>query len=219
MKCPRCVQKIHRGAESCPHCGFALPLTEREFSQHDPVVNCLSDRAGLMRRVERERVQQSINQFAARFPQIVFCVHTAVFSDVTHLRTFGLWLVNYGVFEDFPERANASAIVLVMDVARKAAGLSYGYHLEPYLDESATFDCLCKAHPYWLEGKHDAGIIAVIKSLTAVLERASRQASKHPEKFAKKVMASPKTGALAQRIRVHGATPEPQAEEWPEVES
>lgn len=219
MKCPRCVQKIHRGAESCPHCGFALTLAAEDFSQIDPVVHALSDRAGLMRRVERERVQHAINRFTERFPQLIFCVHTAVFSDVSHLRTCGFWLVNHGVFEEYAERSNASAIVLVMDVARKAAGLSYGYHLEPYLDESITFDCLCKAHPYWLEGKHDAGIIAVIQSLATTLERASKQAARNPEKFAKKVMASAKTGALAQRIRVHGAKPESSNEEVSEVES
>ena len=219
MKCPRCVQKIHRGAESCPHCGFALPHAAEDFSPVDPVVNALSDRAGLMRRIERERVQHAIDRFAARFPQLVFCVHTAVFSDVSHLRSFGFWLVNHGIFEDYPDRKNASAIVLVIDVARKAAGLSYGYHLEPYLDEALTFDCLCKAHPHWLEGKHDVGIIAVIKALTATLERASRQAAKQPEKFAKKVMASAQTEALAQRIRGHGASRESQSEEVSEVES
>ena len=218
MRCPRCVQKIHRGAETCPHCGFGMLLADQEFSHHNPVVKCLSDRAGLMRRAERVRVQQSIEKFCARFPQLFFCVHTAVFADPSQLRAFGIWLLNRGIFEDVPQRANASGIVLVMDVERKAAGMSYGYHLEPYLDESDTFECLSRAHPHWLEGKHDHGIIVLLNTLTKILERTSRQAKSHPEKFAKKVVPSQKLSSIVDRIRQGARTSETQSEGEPEVE-
>lgn len=201
MKCPRCVQKIHRGAETCPHCGFSLALADQEFAIHDPMVKCLSDRAGLLRRVERDRVQRAIDQFCVRFPQLFFCVHTAVFPDPIQLRTFGFWLLNRGVFEEVSERANAAGIVLVIDVERKAAGLTYGYHLDAYLDESDTFECLSRAHPHWLEGRHDDGIIALLKMLEKILLRSSRQAQRDSEKFAKKVIASHRVGLLPDRNR------------------
>jgi hypothetical protein len=211
MKCPRCVQKIHRGAETCPHCGFSLALADQEFAIHDPMVKCLSDRAGLLRRVERDRVQRAIDQFCARFPQLFFCVHTAVFANPTQLRTFGFWLLNRGVFQEVSERANASGIVLVIDVERKAAGMTYGYHLDAYLDESDTFECLSKAHPHWLEGRHDDGIITLLKVLEKILLRTSRQAQRDPEKFAKKVMSSPRVGALLDRHREGSVAKESEA--------
>lgn len=201
MKCPRCVQKIHRGAETCPHCGFALGLVDADFSRHDRVVKCLADRAGLMRRTERNRVQLAIDRFNHRFPQLFFCVYTAAFPEAMQLRTFGFWLLNRGKFSEVANRANAAGILLVMDVERKAAGLSYGYHLEPYFDESDSFECLSKAHPYWLEGKHDEGIIMLLKTLTTILERTCRQAKRSPEKFAKKVVPPPQLSSLVEKIR------------------
>jgi len=218
MKCPRCVQKIHRGADTCPHCGFSLALADQEFVRHDPVVKCLSDRAGLLRRVERDRVQKAIDQFCARFPQLFFCVHTAVFPDPIQLRTFGFWLLNRGVFEEVSERANAAGIVLVIDVERKAAGLTYGYHLDAYLDESDTFECLSRAHPHWLEGRHDDGIITLLKVLEKILLRTSRQAQRDPEKFAKKVIASPRVGALPDHNRTDSMAKESEEVSDREVE-
>jgi hypothetical protein len=213
MKCPRCVLNIHRGAENCPHCGFSLPLIDADFILQDLTIRAVNDRAGLMRAVERERVARAIERFCRRFPELIFCVHTAVFADVSHLRLFGFWILNNGSFADHPGRHRESAIVLTLDVERKAAGLSYGYHLEPYLDETSTFDCLCKAHPHWLEGKHDHGVIAVIKALEVMLRRASQQAGKSPEKFAKKVMPPAGTGELASRIRKHRRTEAAEEEE------
>lgn len=218
MKCPRCVQKIHRGADTCPHCGFALGYVDSEFSHHDRVVKCLADRAGLMRRIERNRVQQAMDRFCARFPQLFFCVYSAAFPEASQLRTFGFWLLNRGVFEDVSNRANAAGILLVIDVERKAAGLSYGYLLEPYLDESDCFVCLSKAHSHWLEGKYDEGIIALLKTLTNILERTSRQARRNPKKFSKKVLPPPQLSSLVEKIRLGNSLQKSDPERAAEVD-
>lgn len=202
MKCPRCVQKIHRGAESCPHCGFSLATADGEFGSDEVLVRSLTDAAGLLRKKERERVQSAIDRFSRRFPQLFFAVYTGVFRESANLRQFGFWLLNRGAFEDVElSRPNAAGIVLVMDVEGKAAGLTYGYLLDPYLEEEDTFFCLSKAHPYWLDRRPDDGIIALIKALEKVLKRKSRMVKKDPERFERRVLPPPQMGDLIKRIR------------------
>ena len=202
MKCPRCVQKIHRGAESCPHCGFCLSICDEEFGSDEVSVKMLTDAAGLLRNKERAKVQDAINQFCRRFPQLFFAVYTGGFRESAKLRQFGFWLLNRGAFEDVPlERPNAAGIILVMDVEGKAAGLTYGYLLDPYLDEEDTFSCLSKAHPYWIEHRSAEGIIVVLRAMEKILIRKSRHAKSDPERYERKVSPPPQVGDLVKRIR------------------
>ncbi len=215
MKCPRCVQKIHRGAEACPHCGFCLSTADAEFGSGEVIVRTLTDAAGLMRKAERIVVQEAIERFSKRFPQLFFAVYTGVFRESANLRQFGFWLLNRGAFEDVAlHRPNAAGILLVMDVEGKAAGITYGYLLDPYLDEDDTFQCLSKAHPYWLDRRPDQGIVVLLKTLEKILKKKSRAARKDPENFERKVTPPPQMGDLVKRIRsghVQNATPKPDA--------
>ncbi|MBU6326841.1 MAG: hypothetical protein KGQ89_04355 [Verrucomicrobia bacterium] len=202
MKCPRCVQKIHRGAESCPHCGFCLGTADGEFGTEEVVVRALTDAAGLLRKQDRHTVQKAMDRFSRRFPQLFFGVYTGVFRESANLRQFGFWLLNRGAFEDVDlQRPNAAGIILVIDVEGKAAGLTYGYLLDPYLDEDETFFCLTKAHPYWLERRTADGIVALLRALENILKRKSRQVKRDPERFERKVFPPPQMGGLVKKIR------------------
>jgi uncharacterized membrane protein YgcG len=160
----------------------------------------LADRAGLMRLAERRRVQAAMDQFSARFPELFFVVYTGVFRQTESLRIFGFWLLNRAVFEDVPDVKNDAGIVLVIDVERKSASISFGYQLDAYLDEDDTFQCLSKAHPPWLEGHYDLGIVALLRMLEKILQRKCQQAQRDPQKFAQKVMP-PQWESLVKRIR------------------
>ena len=202
MKCPRCVQKIHRGAEACPHCGFCLSIADAEFGSVEVIVRTLTDAAGLMRKAERSLVQEAIERFSKRFPQLFFAVYTGVFRESACLRQFGFWLLNRGAFEDVAlHRPNAAGILLVMDVEGKVAGITYGYLLDPYLDEDDTFQCLSKAHPHWLDRRPDQGILALLKTLEKILKKKSRGARKDPKSFKRKVTPPPQIGDLVKRVR------------------
>lgn len=176
MRCPRCVQKIHRGAETCPRCGFALSCADAAFDQHPQLLPALADRAGWLRLAERRRVQKAMDRFSTRFPDVFFAVYTGIFRDHESLRIAAFWLLNRVRFDNPDDIPNNSAVLLVIDVERKAATMSYGYHLEPYLNEEDTFTCLSKAHQPWLEARYDAGIVALIAALEKILMRKSRQA-------------------------------------------
>lgn len=188
MKCPRCVQQIHRGAVGCPHCGFTLADAEAVFGEGEVVLRRLTDSAGLFRSEERRRIEGALVRFDRRFPDVFAAVYTGSAGGSRYVREFGFWLLNHGVFEDVPaEKPNAAVILLVLDPAAKAAGITFGYRLDPYLDASDTFDCLARAHAWWLEGRHAEGVVRVIAQLDTLLRRRSRQARWNLGRFARKV--------------------------------
>ena len=168
MKCPRCVQRIHRTAACCPHCGYGIGDADRRFGGTapgcGPADGWLADHAGLLRRRERVRVRRDLARFRAVFPQLVFAVVTtsAGVATAADLRQFGFWLLNRGAF-------GASAVVLVIDPNIKAAGIVWGYLLDPYLSEADTFRHLAKAHPYLLGGDYGAAVRTVLRGVMRTL--------------------------------------------------
>ncbi|MBK1834965.1 hypothetical protein [Roseibacillus ishigakijimensis] len=183
-KCPRCVQRIHRAAESCPHCGFVIAEVDQLFGGGQVRVAALCDAAGALRAKERKRMRLLMNDFENRFPQLFFAVYLGAFEEASHLRQFGFWLLNRGEFVDVEKtRSNAGGILLTLDVAGKSAGLSYGYGLQPFLKEKDTFAALSCGHPLFLQGQYLRGIEMVLQRLEAILVRQSKRAAKNPAAF------------------------------------
>ncbi|MES2475628.1 MAG: hypothetical protein V4640_07595 [Verrucomicrobiota bacterium] len=202
MKCPRCVQRIHRAAASCPHCGFTLADADAEFGHDEVRIRSLTDCAGILRKGDRQRVEVALEKFNRRFPQLFVAVYTGSLGEVANLRQFGFWLLNRAAFEDVPvEKPNEAGILLTIDPDSKAAGMVFGYLLDPFLEESDTFDCLSRGHAYWLEERYADGIQRVISHLDAVLVKRSRQARRDPEFFERKVRPPAQMGDLVRRIR------------------
>lgn len=113
-----------------------------------------------------------MGDFSRRFPQLFVAIHTGRPGPVTELRSYGLWLLNRSIFDDLPpEMSNEAGVLLIIDPENKAAALTFGYLVEPYLREADTFDCLARAHGHWLEGRFADGIIRVLGHLEKVLIR------------------------------------------------
>ncbi len=213
MKCPRCVQRIHRAAAACPHCGFSLADADARFGDEEVRLRTLTDSAGLLRRGERERVEAAIERIGRRFPQLFVAVYTGSLGEMANLRQFGFWLLNRAAFEDVPvEKPNEAGILLTIDAESKAAGMTFGYLLDPFLEESDTFDCLSRAHAYWLEGRHADGIAKALAHLEKVLRKRCRQARRDPEKFERRVRPPAQMGDLVKRIRAGHRQPAVEAE-------
>ena len=122
MKCPRCVQVIHRGAGLCPHCGFGIAEMDARHGKDNVSLRRLADVAGLMRSRERGKVQSALDGFCRRFPQLFFAVYTGSAQGGGNLRQFGFWLLNRAAFEDVPvDRPNEAGILLVIDPESKSA--------------------------------------------------------------------------------------------------
>lgn len=202
MNCPRCVQRIHRAAAACPHCGFSLEDADRMFGEDLVAIDCLEDTSGVLRRQERERVVDVIERFREVFPQLFLAVYTGSFAELASLRQYGFWLLNRAAFRDVPlDRPNEAGVLLVIDPESRAANLTFGYLLDPFLTEDDTFRSLSKAHPYLLEGDYPGGIEAVAKALSKVLKKRSRQSRRDREKFERRCAPPPAASDLARRIR------------------
>lgn len=178
MKCPRCVQVIHKGAASCPHCGFSLGEGDELFGSEGPEMTRLDDGAGLMTRVGRERVKRAMGRFEHHFPQLWFAVRTGVpHPGEDDLRQFGFWLMNRATITDLQHgRAREGGLLLTIDPDGRKAGMTWGYRLDGHLNEDDTFLALSRAHSYWMEGRFDDGILRVIEEMTRLLMKRSRKA-------------------------------------------
>ena len=157
---------------------------DQRFGRDEWRLSRLADGAGLMRSAERERVELAMDRFQGRFPQLFFAVFTGGPGGRSDVRQFGFWLLNRAAFEDVAlERPNECGILLTIDPDAKAAGLTWGYGLDPFLNESDTFTVLSRAHAYWVEGRFSEGVLRVIRELERLLVKRAGQARKDPEKF------------------------------------
>ena len=209
MKCPRCVQRIHRAASSCPHCGFSITDADERFGDEEVRLRCLTDSAGILRRGERGRVEAAMERISRRFPQVFVAVYTGSLGEVSNIRQFGFWLLNRSAFEDVPvDKPNEAGILITLDPESKAAGIVFGYLLDPFLDESDTFECLTRAHAYWLEERYAEGLVRALAHLEGILCKRSRHARRDPEHFQRKVVPAAMIGDLVRRIRTGHRTPE-----------
>lgn len=187
MRCPRCVLQIHRGAAECPHCAFTLQEADSRFGTAAVPMRLLADSAGVFRRHERRKIQSALDRLNRKFPQLFMAIYTGSGGGMANLRQFGFWLLNHGQFEDLPAGcSNRAGILLVLDPSAKAAAISFGYALDPFLDQDDTFDCLSRAHAWWLEGRHMEGVLRTIAHMEEILCRRSRQARRDPQRFARK---------------------------------
>lgn len=205
MKCPRCVQRVHRSARQCPHCGFAISDVDEIFGAQDVRLKCLTDAAGVLKKKERVAARQLLDRFQNKFPQLFFAVYFGSFKELPSLRQFGFWLLNRGAFEDVEvSRPNEAGILLSVDVSGKSAGITYGYVLQPYLDDDLTFKALSAGHPFFLQGQWLKATEVVMKRMSKTLIKQARRAKRHPEAFeAAGPPANDGTGEILERIRAN----------------
>ncbi|MDP0492451.1 MAG: hypothetical protein Q7Q71_15500 [Verrucomicrobiota bacterium JB023] len=171
------------------------------FGDEDVRLAALSDAAGVLRAKERKQVRLAMNEFERRFPQLFFAIYVGAFEEVSHLRQFGFWLLNRGAFVDVEvSRPNEYGVLLTIDVAGKAAGLTYGYSLAPFLDEDVTFTALTMGHPFLIQGQYLRAIEAVMKRLERTLKSRSRKAARSPEKY-EAAQPDENAGQMLERIR------------------
>lgn len=181
MKCPRCVQKIHPGATSCPHCGFAMEHADEVFGTEDIKLKKFSDVAGVFRMKDREPMRKVLEDFESKFPQLFVAIYLGAFDDLNSLRQYGFWMLNRTHYVDVEsQRPNATGILILVDVNAKSASITYGYALMPYLDERSTFSALSAGHPLFLQGDYPGALKAVVQKLESILIKGWRRVSKDP---------------------------------------
>jgi hypothetical protein len=155
-----------------------------------------------MRSSERARIEDAMERFERRFPQLFFAVHTGRPEGRSDVRQFGFWLLNRAAFKDVPlERPNECGILLAIDPDAKSAGMSWGYALDAFLTAEDTFLFLSRAHAYWVEGRYCDGILRGLDQLSGILAKRCRQARKDPDRFESRVAPPVAARNVAERIR------------------
>lgn len=183
-------------------------------------MRCLADTAGLLRRRDRARVEEAMERFSQRFPQLFVAIYTGSLGEIGYLRQFGFWLLNRAAFEDVPlDKPNAAGILMVIDPQSKAAGMTFGYLLDPFLDERDTFDVLSRGHSHWLEGRHADGMLKALSQLGVLLKKRCRQARRDHDRFERRVNPPTKGAHRILQLRTGHRqvkpAPEPAREEVP----
>lgn len=176
--------------------------SDRMFGDSGVKLRSLTDTAGIFRRNDRDRLEDEMERIGNDFPQVFVAVYTGNVGEMANLRQFGFWLLNRASFEDVPvEKPNEAGILIVIDPDSKAAGMTFGYLLDPFLDEQDTFNCLSRAHAYWLEERYTEGLLKCLSQLQKLLRKRSRQARRDPERYERKVAIPVAVGDLVRNIR------------------
>ena len=156
-----------------------MEIADRQFGGDDWQVRRLTDRAGVFRHDDREKIQLAMGRFSKKFPQLFLAVYTGTPGQPEDLRPFSFWLLNRSAFDDVPvDMPNENGILVSIDPESRAACITYGYLLDDLLNEDLTFDCLARAHGHWLEERFADGILRVIDRLEILLVGLSRKAQR-----------------------------------------
>lgn len=154
-----------------------------------------------MRRGDRARVETAMARIARHLPQVFVAVYTGALGETANIRQFGFWLLNRSEFEDVPAgKPNSAGILITIDPESKAVGMSFGYLLDPFLEEADTFECLLRGHAHWLEERYADGLVKVLAHLEVILCRRSRQARRNPKALQRKARPLGKIEDPAQRM-------------------
>jgi len=158
-------------------------------------------------------------RISRRLPQVFVAVYTGALGEMANIRQFGFWLLNRSVFDDVPARQpNAAGILITIDPQSKAAGMTFGYLLDAFLDERDTFECLSRGHAHWLEQRYSDGLVRVLSKLESILCKRCRQSRRRPEYFHRKVMPPVLPGTVSHDNHAARAGQPPPAvttEVWP----
>ncbi len=173
MRCPECLQRIHAGAEECPHCGVTFNVLKHQFKGMNNVVyGGVHDVAGVLRSGMRTQVVDAVEKCEKRFSNISVAVSMVALDDGVKMQSFGLWLLNEGEFRRATgERCGEGRVVVVIDVKRKEACISYGYLMDGAVREGESFDVLTAGHASLLEGDYVRGCEQILHALRCYLEK------------------------------------------------
>ncbi|MBK1791594.1 TPM domain-containing protein [Persicirhabdus sediminis] len=174
MYCPRCLQRIHRGANDCPHCDFSLPVLLAELDDAQLVGPCLSDSAGALKAKERRALNHLLERFRYQFPQVSVAVHFETLPFETDLRERAFFLQN-GYQCSGSDVPVEQSLTVLLDMEKKEITMCYGYAFEEMLSEQMTFDLLVKTHPYLLQSQYLRAIKVLLVAVAKVLRRSGKR--------------------------------------------
>lgn len=176
--CPCCAQKFHYEAEFCPHCGFSFPASAEKFEECKTATRRIEDKAGCLRKTQRENISRKLAKLEDKCPPAVFAVHIPLSLERQQLRQFSTWALNTMSLSESDLDRPDWTLLLVFDVNNKAVTFAYGYKLEPYLDENDLYPALVSGATYLRDGQYEQAILIIMKKAQKILIKKTLQMKK-----------------------------------------
>jgi hypothetical protein len=184
MKCPHCSRPVDHEADTCYSCGYSLRAAESFFGRNFVQMSRLHDAAHCLRKPERDTLEDLMDQLEMRFPQMLFCVYIGALSTEVRLNELGFWLLNHAEVRgaDYA-RPNENAVLILIDVTSKQAGISLGYLSELLLPEDDGYRCLQAARPYLVNGAYGQALALLFRKIGRTLSRRARHLKRYPREI------------------------------------
>lgn len=176
MKCPRCQAHVENALDSCGKCGFCLDEIDSILGHDQVRLGRLTDRAHCLRLVDSRVMEQRLEIFSRRFPQVFVGVFFGSLPTGVGMRELTFWLLNHARLVG-EERVwdNDFAVVMVIDPVKKAVGINTGYALEHIFHEHFLEGVLKGIRtPLWHAEYVDA-VTIVLKRLERRLRKFARK--------------------------------------------
>lgn len=219
MRCPRCQARLQAALELCGNCDFCLDEVDVLLG-NDPVrLGRLTDRAHCLRLMDSRRLEEGLEVFARKFPQIFVGVYFGQLPSGVSMSELTFWLLNR-VYLDGDERGrrNEFAVVLVVDPVGKTVGLNVGYALEKVLVQRFLEAVLLELRtPLW-----HAEYVEAVEMVLSKLERRLKKGAQRvvlgqefsPPEVEEQILDAVKLDRLREGVGVEESEILDKKEEW-----
>lgn len=177
LECPYCHQALTETSVACPQCHLEFQAAKAVMG---PIPRLspegVSDLAPCLSRSEHRRLTRLVGAFRDRFPQCRLALVFREFSPQFPLAAQLFWLFNAGGVASENEKGGRNRdLLLGIDPKAQRAGLTMGYGLEPFLNQSALDHILSLAVPYLELNSHAEASREILEGLTRLMEGVCRE--------------------------------------------
>jgi uncharacterized membrane protein YgcG len=160
----------------CEACGLSLASLSSSLGSTLVSLEALTDAAHCLRVREKELLKHELEAFQLAFPQVFLAVYVGVLPTSPSPGEIAFWLLNHAAFQPAdPARLNERAALLIIDPVGRAAGLTMGYGLEPFLPSAKVQAMLRRMRtPLW-HGEFASAIQMAIGHIATLLKSAGKR--------------------------------------------
>lgn len=154
------------------------------FGRNYVQMSRLHDAAHCLRKPEKDALEDILDQMEMRFPQLLFCIYLGALSDQVRLNELGFWLLNHAEVRgaDYA-RPNENAVMVIIDVNTKQAGISLGYYSEILLPEDEGYRCLQAARPFLVNAAYGQALAIMFRKIGRSLSQRARFLKRNPSEL------------------------------------
>lgn len=177
VKCPSCAAVFDAPVARCPQCKLSLQKLDLKFGLVPAHSRFLTDRTGTLPLEDMKQLREALRLFNKKFPESLFSILITELPRGTSVAEYAFWMANRAKFSSVESKGGENfSLLLVIDMAARAAALTVGYGLEPHVPEEELQGALDELASGMRDESLAAGLRACIDSLTKRLRELSAKA-------------------------------------------